>query len=174
MLKLNIQNSEIYFKDIHFEQLPTILEWYNRVDEFKYATGIDKPITLEDLIRRYAEVSISSSEFFSAIYLRSQGRMIGILKGRIRFKNKLAVWISSIVIEPLFQNKGYGIKSIELLLGYLKANLNVHGAFLSVISENKKGRNFWDKLGFNEVRKMNNYSHLEGKSQDVFILYKSN
>lgn len=172
MLKLNLQNSEIFIKDIKYEQLPMLLEWYNNVDEFKFATGVDKPIPLEELTLRYAEAAISSCEFFSAIYLRNQGKMIGILKGRIKFKNKLAVWINSIVIDPNYQNKGFGTSSIELLLRYLKSELSVNGAFLSVIADNIKGRNFWDKLGFNEARKMSNHAHLEGKSQDVIILYK--
>jgi len=68
MYSLNIKNDSIYLKDVEIEQLPEILKWYNNVDDFSFATGVDRPIVLKDLKLRYTEAAICSREFF-AVYM---------------------------------------------------------------------------------------------------------
>ena len=59
MLSLNIQGDSVYFRDIKLEHLPQILNWYNKIDDFKFATGIDQPMTIRD----------ANSEICRSIYL---------------------------------------------------------------------------------------------------------
>lgn len=173
MLALNIQNSIVCFRNIVLHDLPKILEWYNKVDDFKFATGIDKPISLSVLRQKYAEVVISSREFFVGIYELREGKLIGLLKGRLQNRNDSTVWISSIVIDPLYQHCGYGSSSIELLLGHFKSNNNVKKAYLAVIEDNFQGRAFWFKHKFCELRKIENHLKLNDKQQNVIIMQKS-
>lgn len=172
MFKLNIQNDVLRLQDIKLEHLPKILEWYNNVDDFKYATGVDTPITLEVLTGRYAEVAISSNEFFAGIYVIDTEGMVGLIKGRVKYREESAVWISSLVIAPKYQRRGIGTVSINLLLNHLKKYNNVMTAYLSVVEENIKGKKFWDKLKFQEVKKIDNYYHILDKHQNVSIMYK--
>ncbi len=172
MYTLNIQNDVVYFKDIRVDHLPKILNWYNEVDDFKYATGIDSPFTLQMLNQKYAEVAISKNEFFVGIYAKENTKMIGLLKGRLKFRNKDAVWISSLVVDPMFQNHSFGTESINLLLEYLKINNKIKYAYLSVVEENTRGKNFWIKLDFKELKRIENYFRLHEKQQDVIIMYK--
>lgn len=170
MFSLEIENKILSFKDIKQVHLPLILNWYNMVDDFKFATGLDTPVTLEYITRKYAEAAICSNEFFSGIYLKSKCKMIGILKGRIHYENSDTIWISSIVIDKGFQNMGLGSESINLLLDYLKKNNDIKSSYLAVIEENVQGRRFWEKHGFQEIRKIDNHFKLQNKPQNVIIM----
>lgn len=172
MLPLNIQNERVYFRDIRLEHLPQILDWYNKVDDFKFATGIDKTITIDLLTKKYAEVAICSEEFFTGVFLKKEEKMIGILKGRLDHENKNVVWISSIVIDTNYQNKGYGKSVIELLLSHFKRNNGIENAYLSVIEENIQGRGFWTSQNFQEVRRIENHIKLQERQQNIIIMYK--
>lgn len=172
MLSLNLQGESLYFRDIKMEHLPQILHWYNKVDDFQFATGIDKPMTLEMLTVKYAEVSICSNEFFVGIYCTEENKMIGILKGRLEHESQRTVWISSIVVDAQYQYEGYGSKAITLLLEYLKAHNKIQQAYLAVIEKNKQGRGFWKKNDFAEVRRMNNHIRLQNQHQNVIIMHK--
>ena len=126
MFTLNIQNNIVYFRDIKLRDLSKVLVWYNKVDEFKFATGIDFPITIEILKQKYAEVTISVNEFFVGIYTCKDEEMIGILKGNLKHESDNKMWISSIVVDPLYQNKGLGTHAINLLISYLKERKNIN------------------------------------------------
>ena len=172
MFSLNIQEQTVYFKDIKLEHLPQILKWYNKIGDFKFATGIDEPLTLEVLTRKYAEVAICINEFFVGIYTVAENEMIGILKGRLEYENKYAVWISSIVIDSNYQRRGYGSSSIELALNYFKNHNGMKTAFLSVIEENEQGRRFWSKHNFLELRRLENHIKLNKRQQNIIIMQK--
>lgn len=172
MYALNIHNDVIYFKDIKLEHLPNILQWYNKVNDYKFATGIDAPITLEILTKKYAEVAICSNEFFVGIYTKNEGKMIGILKGSLKYKNRDAIWINSIVIDTLFQKKGYGSEALNLLTNYLKTNNKIKSIYLAVIESNLQGRAFWNKHDFRELRRIENHMKLQNEQHNIIIMYK--
>ena len=54
-------------------------------------------------------------------------------------------------IHPDFQRKGLGTKLMDALTMYLK-ECAVKGLMLSVGSDNEKGRNFYKKYGFTELK----------------------
>jgi RimJ/RimL family protein N-acetyltransferase len=172
MFSLNIANERIWFKDIKPDDLPLILKWYNKVDYFMYATGVSQPITLEVITQKYAEVAICSSEFFVGIFEREGGNMVGILKGSLQYKHRDAVWISSIVIDTLYQKKGYGTAAIELLFDHLKSTGKVKNAYLAVIEDNIQGKNFWLKQNFRVLRRMESRFVLMDKKRSAVIMHR--
>lgn len=173
MFSLNIQSERVWFKDIRLEHLPQILEWYNKVSDFKYATGMDTPITLDQLTQKYAETSICSNEFFAGIREKKEEKMIGILKGSIRRERGIcSLWISSLAIDRPYQGKGYGSDSLNLLFEHIKAMGGIENAYISVIENNSQGRAFWVKHGFREMRKISGHIKLDNKDQDVIIMQK--
>ena len=173
MLRLNIANNQLRFMDIKPEMLPEVLKWYNNVDEFKYATGIDKPIDMGCMLQKYEEVAICSSEFFVGIYADRREKMIGILKGRLKSGKTPIVWISSIVIDPALQGKGYGSQALAMLLEYLRQNSCIQSAYIAVVEENGHGLRFWDKNGFRFVRKIEKHMLIDDKKQNVVIMRKA-
>jgi len=172
MFPLNIRNDEISFFDIKLEHLPLILEWYNKVDDFKFATGLDAPISLAELTRRYAEVAVCGSEFFVGIYSFAEKRMVGILKGSVGLTHKDAVWIGSIVIGTGFQKRGFGSLAVKMLLQHMKNSCRIREAYLAVIESNMQGRAFWMKNGFKELREMGKRIKLHNTFQSVIIMHR--
>jgi len=173
MLSLNIQNDVICFEDIKPEQLPTVLEWYNKTDEYKYATGVEQPLTLELLTQKYMETVNCSEEFFVGIYVKMAGIMAGMLKGKLENKNTDVLWISMLMIRPDCRNRGYGSMSITLLMDYFKKKYDLLNIYLTVAEENSKGKMFWIKQGFGEIKRVNNYKSWEGRYFDVAVMHKN-
>ena len=172
MFTLNVQNDVVFLRDIKSDNLPYILKWYNKVDDFKFATGIDVPISLETLTRKYAEVAICSNEFFVGVYTRKDNKMVGILKGMLKYKNRDAMWISSIAVDINHQKMGYGRAAVELLLKHLSVGNGIRSAYLAVVEENTQGRAFWNKLNFRELRRIENHLKLQDKQRNVIIMYR--
>lgn len=172
MLRLNIKNEIISFVNIRPEQLPDILKWYNNYNEFKYATGVDKPITMSCMMQRYEEAAICSSEFFVGIYENISSKMVGILKGRVKDKENHIVWINSLAIDPAMQGKGYGTLAISLLLGHMKNNHGIKTAYIAVVEDNIQGLKFWRSNGFTEVKRIDSNIMMDGEKHSTIIFQK--
>lgn len=172
MYSLNIKNESIYLKDVEINQLPEILKWYNKVDVFSFATGIDTPIVLRDLKLRYTEAAICSREFFCCIYKAGRSQMIGILKGTFQKEKDGSIWINSIIIDPKYQNMGYGGMVLDLILNHFKSNKGIKHAYLAVVEDNKQGRAFWTKHNFKEIKTIKNHLKLQDRYWDVIIMHR--
>lgn len=172
MYSLNLRNDILYFKDIESIHLPKLLSWYNNLDSFKYATGVYSKIStdvLEDILNKTINCTRS---FFAGINLTVSNEMIGILKGQFS-DNGNTVWINMMIIDLKYQNRGYGRKSIEMLVKHLEKNCSTRVLYLAVAQDNTAGRAFWQKLSFNEVDRVKDYVNLSGLSQRVIIMSKS-
>jgi ribosomal protein S18 acetylase RimI-like enzyme len=172
MFALNIENDGVYFKDIRFRDLLKVLEWYNNTDDYKFATGIGEPVTIELLRQKYAESLISRNEFFVGIYSKVDHKMIGIIKGRIHSGTNGEIWINSMIIDSAYQNIGIGSSSIRLLLKYFRDVISAKSVLLSVIESNTRGVRFWAKQGFSTLRRIEEYVRLRGEDQNVLIMRK--
>lgn len=172
MYRLDAFNNIIAVRDIKACDLPRILGWYNMVDEFKYATGLDRPITFEGLAERYRKILASPDEFFAGIYLSAGSEIIGMIKGKLKEPGMDAVWISSIAIDPAYRNRGFGKAAINLMLGSLRSEINVSNAYLAVAEENLPGIAFWKSVNFREINRINNHASLSGKKRNVIIMYR--
>ncbi|MGI6778088.1 MAG: GNAT family N-acetyltransferase [Acetivibrionales bacterium] len=174
MYSLRIGNDTVCLKDITIEQLPVILEWYNRTESFRFATGIEKPINLEFLIQKYTETAICSREFFAGVYVVAEDKMIGVLKGRLHDEKKGTLWLNSIAIAPEYQNMGYGSKAVELLLGHFRQEANVKKVYIAVAEKNTQGRLFWIKQDFKELKRIENYIRLANNNYwNGIIMYRN-
>lgn len=173
MYSLNIRNDLIHIKDIKPYDLPEILEWYNKVDDFKFATGNDSIIDFRTLAMKFNEAVSSKNEFFSGIYLNKQNRLIGFIKGNLRNRNRDAVWISSIVIDTAFQNMGYGSSAIESFLIHIKTANNIKSAYLAVVEDNHAGKGFWLKNRFCELKSIKKRIQLREKHMNVIIMRRN-
>ncbi len=173
MLKLDIKNEYIRIKSIEPEKLPEVLGMYNKTEEFKYATGYDKPVTLKFLCHKYQEAAICKDELFAGIYGGRNGLLIGVIKGRIRRFKEPAFWINSVIIDTPFQKKGLGREVITFLLSYLKLNHNIKKVYAAVVQDNTAGMNFWIRMGFVPVRIMSKQITLGNKKHYIAILWKN-
>lgn len=172
MLSMRIVTAEIVIKDIKRRDLPNIIKWYNGGQDYKYATGMDQPVTLEILIQKYLEVVYCGSEFFAGIQLKHNNDMIGLIKGRLKKGKVNSIWINSLIIDARYRGGGYGTKSLNMISEYFKSRYDIKKIFISVIMENQSGIRFWHKNGFKSIRKTNIRIMLNGKGHNVVLMEK--
>lgn len=149
-----------------------VLKWYNMTDEFKFATGFDRPVTMGVLVKKYIEALASGNEFFLGIYLRNEGIIIGILKGMLENEKGGIAWIKSLIIDPSYQRMGYGSSAVNLFLDFLGKNTKIRDVYLAVAEENAVGINFWRKQQFGEIRRIQNCAAFNGSICGILIMHR--
>jgi len=152
-----------------------LLKWYNSND-FKYATGIERCITLQQLAKMYNKVQDSEEQFWVGIFISSTSEMIGVLMGQIKYGAKASVWIKTLIIDKAFQNKGYGFRIVNLFINYVKIKSKISKAYLAVSECNVRGYKFWKRLGFERYRRINQCSLFGEKATDAtnaIIMFRS-
>lgn len=171
MYTVNSGNKTVFLRDISREQLVSVLKWYNDIENYMYATGMDKPITVQEFYGQYKLSTDCADEFFAGIFPAFWTElMIGAVKGKICPEG--TAWINSIVIDRGFQNMGYGKAAIELLSSSLHVASGIKSLYISVVEKNQKGRSFWSRLGFQEIRKLEKHLQLKGRYHNVLIMNK--
>jgi len=98
--------------------------------------------------------------------------MIGILKGSFQKENNGSIWINSIIIDPVYQNMGYGGMVLNLVLNHFRDKKGIRNAYLAVVEDNAKGRAFWEKHGFREIKTMEKHLKLKGRYRNVIIMHR--
>lgn len=168
MFSLNVNNNEIFLKNVQFIELVEIHKWYNNIDEYGFATGAYNAVPFDEILKEYFKAVSSSEEFFASIHNVSN-EMVGIVKGRFILDEKI-VWIKVFIIKTEFQGKGYGKKAAGLLRDFFIKKYNAKNIYLTVDSENKGAYAFWGKQGFKEVEKTEKYYILKGKNCKLLSL----
>lgn len=176
MLTINLKMENLCFKDVTKESLEDLLKLYNQNEINIYATGIDRPMSLEDIKQKYMEVLVNSHEFFACIFScdpqSNKKKMVGVIKGRIDYDNNEEAWISSILIDNSFQNNGIGTKVVKSIIKMLKDTYDIKAVSIGILSGNGIGRGFWSKMGFNYIRTIEQYIKLNNKNEDFIIMKK--
>jgi RimJ/RimL family protein N-acetyltransferase len=175
MLTMNMSSDDLIFKDITKEYLNEALHLYNQNEINMYATGIDRPMSYEDICQKYLEVLVNSHEFFTGIFkedIEAQNKMIGVIKGRIDYDNSEEAWISSILIDSGFQKSGLGTKAVGAVLKMLQDHYDIKRTMIGILSGNRIGRDFWSKIGFHYIRTIHQYIKLNNQDEDFIIMKK--
>ena len=171
MINLEYKDEKIAFVNIRKNDLPMVLKWYNNVDEYMFATGIDKPLTLNELKKRYLETAISHYDFFAWL-VNDNNDKIGVIKGSIKQKEKDSIWINSLLVDLKYRKNGYGRCAVDALVKYIKQHLVMNKVYVSVVEDNLNGIIFWNKIGFLKLRQMDKHIILAGIPRDIIIMYK--
>lgn len=178
MLTINYEKDGLSFKDITKEYLEDVLRLYNQNEQNMYATGIDRRMSLKDITEKYLEVLVNSHEFFIGIFfadesgMKASNDLIGVLKGRIDYENSEEAWISSILIDNSYQNKGIGKRAVNAVMHLLKEHYDIKRIFIGLLSGNVIGKSFWQGMDFNYVRTIEQYIKLNQHYEDFIIMRK--
>jgi len=172
MVSLNFKNERVSFLNIVNDDLEQLLDWYNKLDQFMFATGVDRYLTLDEMQKKINEAAVSGYDFFVWI-INEQGYKIGILKGSMKYQEKDSLWINSILIDSQFRGMGYGRTVIESLIDYCRISFGLEKVLVSVIEDNTGAVAFWEKIGFYTVKKLEKHVLLGEKMRDVIIMQKS-
>lgn len=171
MYTINTKVEDVYLMDINPTNLKSILQWYNS-EEFRYATGIEGDVAIYQLAQMYNKAEQSENHFWTGIFISSTCEMIGILKGQIKKASQVSVWINTLIIDKPYQNKGYGTKTVNLLISYTKLKSNVSRVYIAVSDRNTRAHKFWGSLGFGHFGRVDNCIRFGEEASNAIIMYK--
>lgn len=80
----------------------------------------------------------------------------------------------AVLIDPAFQRKGIAYESIDLLLEYTFAFLQIRQIYVYVSENNEKSIALFHKLGFQESGKLKQWKKTINGYADVFVFQKLN
>lgn len=171
MYIVNIKAEDIYLLNITPLELNRIYKWYNNED-FKYATGIGREMTIQQLFLKFIEVKESEEHFWLGIFKSSTDEMIGFIKGQIKHGANVTVWINLLIIDKALQNRGYGTKAVNLLINFVKKKSNLSKVYITVYNGNTRGYKFWESLGFKNCGRIEDYIVPEDKTSEAVLMCK--
>ncbi len=149
MLSIEIIDEDLILKNINKDSIQNIYSIFKNSCDFKYATGVFHPMGYQLFSKQISQFITRKNVFYLDICSASTGEKVGLVKGLVVDKNKIA-WINSLIIGKPYQNKGFGTKAIWLLEDFLVRNFNIDKIYLSVYKTNTVGINFWTKCGYSE------------------------
>ncbi len=108
----------------------------------------------ERVMRRFlADLAASSHSF---LFVAETGdRTVGFISGELRegspaFRSKTWASVDDVFVEPDHRNLGVGRALLESVEAWAKER-GAHGISLQVAAANKRGRKFYEELGFREI-----------------------
>jgi ribosomal protein S18 acetylase RimI-like enzyme len=102
--------------------------------------------------------------------LDGSGNIVGVLEGMRHYPDEATRWIGLFLLSPGVRGHGLGRKVVEGFFDYVRRN---HGRsiMLGVVEENQAAYEFWQRLGFETVRKTEPRPFGK-KTQPVYVMRK--
>ncbi len=161
MLDIDFNFKDITITNIQQKDLSIIQKW----------SEYDEQSSLEQLTERYLESCLSECEFFLKILRDS--RVVGVIKGRVEFKNPNEAWIWFFYLDPL-EDSQLDSEIIKRLFGYLSDEYDIKLFFTRVAVNDEAAIKFWKKMGFRHLRLVKDYYSINGQSVDMIIMENGN
>lgn len=164
MFDINFSFEDINICSMESSDIVPAMKW---LEAEKYKGNLhEKHLNIRELRERFLESYLSEGEFFLKI---TKGKeFVGMLKGRIEFKNSNEVWILYYIINRDLKNKGMDSIVLGNLTSYFDKEFGIYSFFTIVSEDNLETKAFWNKNGFTLVRVAENY--FENDGQDINML----
>lgn len=172
MLSLYIDDEDITIHDLDKNQLKKISEWFNGAEreQYKFAMGIDGPMTFEDLYEKYLEALVSTHEFFLSI--NRDGELAGFIKGRVDYRDEGEIWIMALLVDTRYQSRGVGKRAVRLIMEEFREKLGIKSFYAYMVRDNAQGKLFWEGLDFKEYRMSKGFFTFDNGSHDLIIMHR--
>ncbi|MBV7273081.1 GNAT family N-acetyltransferase [Clostridium thailandense] len=165
MLEVELRFDDIYISSIKKENLLQIQKWMTMQKQF-----VDDDMGLKELEERFLESYISECEFFLKIDKKNE--LIGIIKGRMEFKNPNEVWIWSFYIDDKYKNTTINSETIKQLLNYFSKGYGIDIFYTRIIKNDRDSLLFWKIMGYKPVRVVKDFYSINDKYMDMLIMKK--
>ncbi len=150
------------------DDMEILKKWYGMHDCFGYATGYK---SFSDIIQKLREPDEPYTLSFM-VYNKKTKEPIGFIYGYVKDAGKNAIlWISIFIIDPDYQNRGFGTHTLNKLLDFVQIEHGTFTCIVAVAHENDQGLSFWAKAGFSHAPELEQSLHQFGTSQ-VAIMKK--
>lgn len=159
---------DIVFREPVENDMEILSKWYGMHDCFGYATGCKD---FSEIIQKL-RVPVEPYTLSFMVYNKKTKVPIGFIYGYIKGDKKNAVlWISIFIIDPDYQNRGFGTQTLNKLLKFVQSEYGTFTCIVAVAHKNDRGLSFWAKAGFSHDPELEQSLHQFGTSQ-VAIMKK--
>lgn len=128
----------------------------------------DKHFSIARLNERFLESYLSECEYF--LKISREGAIIGLVKGRVEFKNPHEAWIWFFYMDGGEDSGALARSVAEKLLEYLNEEYCVRDFYIRVPVEEHKAIEFWKGMGFKLQRAVKDFYFIDGQNVDMLIL----
>jgi RimJ/RimL family protein N-acetyltransferase len=163
MFDIHINIDDISISSIEKEDIISIQKWIN----FQNCNLKDKMLGLREFYERFLEYYVSEVEFF--LKINKQDTLIGVLKGRIEFKNPNEVWLWYFLLDNNYRGKGIGSNIIKSVQNYFSNELGIYDFYTGVCEQDIRVLKFWSKNGYKLIRVSKGFFNINGKDENMMI-----
>lgn len=164
MFNIDIVFDDVSIMSVEKEDIINIEKWINNQQVFNIDAR--KNYGIKEFYERYLEYYVSEGEYFLKVLCGNE--IIGIIKGRIEFKNPNEVWIMCYLMEFRLYDADISSTIINEFLKHLYKNYGICNFYTFVSANNLRMLKLWKSNNFEVSRITSNF--LEGGSQDKDIL----
>ena len=166
MFNIDIEFDDVSIRNVEKEDIFKIENWVNNQQGFNIEAGVN--YGTREFYERYLEYCVSEGEYFLKVLCGSE--LIGIIKGRIEFKNPNEVWIMCYLIEISLYDADLSTTIINEFLEHLYKNYGICNFYTFVSANNYKMLKLWKNNKFEISRVTNSFFEINNKDQDILIL----
>ncbi len=166
MFDININIDDVNISSIEKEDIILIQQWIN----FQSCNFRDKekPLRLKEFYERFLEYYVSEGEFF--LKINKEQKLIGVLKGRIEFKNSNEVWFWYFLVDGQYRDKGLGSEIIKAVQNYFYQGFGIYDFYTGVCEQDRDMLRFWSKNGYRLIRVSKGFFNVNEQNKDMLIL----
>jgi len=168
MFNIDIKFDGISIMNVEKEDIFEIQNWVNNQQVFNI--DAQKNYGIKEFYERYLEYYVSEGEYFLKVLCGSE--LIGIIKGRIEFKNPNEVWIMCYLIEFSLYETETSTIIINEFLKHLYKNYGIRKFYTFVSANNHWMLKLWKNNNFEISRVTSNFLELDSEEKDILILKK--
>jgi hypothetical protein len=168
MFNIDIKFDDISILNVEKKDITNIENWINGQKAFN--VDVLDSYGIKEFYERYLEYYLSEGEYFLKVL--SGDKLIGIIKGRIEFKNPNEVWIMCYLIEFRLYGDEIFKTIINEFLKHLYKNYGISNFYTFVSANNHVMLELWKSNNFEISRITSNFLELDSKEDDILILKK--
>ncbi|MFT5872772.1 MAG: hypothetical protein ACI8WT_001708 [Clostridium sp.] len=168
MFNIDIIFDDVSITSVEKEDIFKIKNWINN----QKIVNIDARLNydIEEFYERYLECYVSEGEYFLKVLCGSE--LIGILKGRIEFKNPNEVWIMCYLIEFKLYDADISTTIINEFIKHLYINYGICNFYTYVSVNNHAMLKLWKDNNFDISRVTRNFLEIDSEDKEILILKK--
>lgn len=141
MFDIKINSDKIQITSIEKEDLGDIYKWITcQIEPINNNLGF---INEAEFYERFVEYYLNECEIF--LKIEKDNELIGILKGRVEFKNPNEVWISYVFLNQKFRHLGLGSIILKEIIEYFTVDFGIINFFAKIEEDNFNTLDFWNK-----------------------------
>jgi hypothetical protein len=168
MFNIDIKFDDVNIINVEKEDVINIINWIDSQQAFNLH-AINN-YCIKEFYERYLEYYLSEGEYFLKVLCGD--KLIGIIKGRIEFKNPNEVWIMCYLIEYKVHSAEISTTIINEFLNHLYRNYGIRNFYTFVSTNNHVMLEFWKSNNFEISRIASNFLELDSEEDDILILKK--